>query len=178
MPTSQRNIIKNRLAALLSGQTDAGARVYTNFAKSLEDEHDLPAIVVRSTGERASIVLKAPREYERVLSVEIVCMARATDDTDDKLDALAQQVEDVLFYNETLPDTNGESQAVDVAYTGATMQIDIGRTEIGGIVLNFDVTYITRIDPITADLETVAYQMRADGTDKVLFSEEISMPQT
>ncbi len=135
------------MEALLN-ETDAEDRVYGNRIRPAF-QTELPIISVRTASETVSEFAEAPKEYERVLTVEVEILAEADDSLDDSLDIIGQQVEFVLYQDNTL----GEI-CRDVVLKGANIQLEKnGNNLLGALTLTYDVLYYTQpvIDPSTLE---------------------------
>lgn len=154
--THQRKSIRDAIVALLTDATTAGASVYSSRVRAI-DETDLPMILVYANTETASIYQEAPRELERVLSVDVKIVAKADDDLDDALDAIADEVENVLMQDDSL---GGLCDQMLLKNTELTLTPE-GDTLLGSCVLTYEVNYYTYSvadqteDNHVNDLETV-----------------------
>lgn len=94
-----RDAIVARLAA---GNTAAGTRVFSNRAKPLFNS-ELPCILVYSKTEAVEVSIESPREYKRSLSISLELVTTSTSEStmDDDLDAFCEQVETLIFSEET-----------------------------------------------------------------------------
>ncbi len=133
-----RKIIRQAIVDALFGNIAAvGQHVYASRVRPLPEE-SLPAILVYTTGETATVFNAAPRELERVLSVAIHVVARADDALDDLLDSIAEEVEFLMSENQEAGD------ASDIVYTGCEINMpQDGDNQHGFLILNYDVTYYT-----------------------------------
>jgi len=147
MSTKRKNI-RQAIKAALIGNTDAGTRIYTSRVKPIwEDER--PLILVYSRTENVTEFAVAPREYDRVLELSIEIVIDGADDIDDDLDIVGQQVEAVMFEDDTWG-----GLASDTQLKGMSMQIEKdGKQLIGSLILNYEVTYHTKAvnDPNTLE---------------------------
>ena len=98
----QRKLIRQEIVDLLTaGVALVSGRVYKSRVRPVWPE-ELPCIVVYSRNETAEIRTAAPREYSRLARIDVEIMARMDDDLDDALDDICEQVESVLFANESI----------------------------------------------------------------------------
>lgn len=138
-----RTAIRNKVVALLLGQTNAGASVYASRVKPFLSngwQNELPAIVVYTMDENGEIYNAAPREYLRTVEVVVEVHANADEALDDVLDAISRQVERRLLADDTLGDTVN-----DFTYSRTRMVIrDEGQDLIGGCRIIFDAEYLDR----------------------------------
>lgn len=125
--------------AALTGRTACGSRVYKSRVLPIQEEVELPCILVYGRSEECEVAASAPLRYKRnlVLSVEIV--AQAADDLDDTLDAIAEVVETELFKDPTLGDLT------DDLFMRSTEQeiLPTGDTLVGVCRINFETPYET-----------------------------------
>lgn len=144
----QRKNIREALRLLLLSETDAGTDVYANRVRSVWQNDELPAILIQTEDETIEVWGDSPREYERVMSVEIKINAEADDACDDVLDIIGAQVESRLSIDHTL----GEL-CRDVVLRSAKLFLEKnGNNVIGALVLTFDITYYSRPVNDTANL--------------------------
>lgn len=143
--THQRQIIREAAAAMLVNQGPWLERVFTNRNRSLSarpnqrsDRSQLPALVIYTRNEKATIFNAAPREYRCDVEVIIEIVADATDDVDDLLDGMAETVERIFGRDDTIAET-----ADDCEYVGTDMTIIESGVEraIGAVALTFQATY-------------------------------------
>lgn len=160
----QRQVIREKVAALLSGATGAGARVFQSRVVPYR-RLELPAIAVYARSEQVDPEsrLTAPRELTRSLQLAVEIAERLSEDVDDALDALALQVEKVFDADPTLGGEAGDS------LLGST-QIDLvedGDKPIGVAILTYEITYRTDApdadDVSLDDLVTVSTQTSLGG---------------
>jgi len=135
----QRKVIRDAVVNLLkAGNTAVGNNVFPSRFLPLEKEV-LPCINVYTKSEQATVWQVAPEQLERKLALVIEINVRAVDGLDDTLDAIAEQVENVLMQDDTLDDVCG-----DCSYVGAEITIsENGDAPIGSCVLNYEVYYYT-----------------------------------
>jgi hypothetical protein len=170
VPNHQRREIREAVKAQLLGTaapvtyaTAAGARVYETRMTPFR-EIELPAIAIYALEETSADEGKAPRELKRKLTLEIVAAATATDDVDDVLDGLAQEIECAMNSDETFG-----SKASDSVLTDTQMAVETtGKKPIGMVALTYDVTYYTDVDSCCTplemdDLETVVSLVSLSG---------------
>ena len=92
---SQRILIRNKIKEMLIAKTLCGNNVTQNrFHKWREEK--LPAISIYTLSETSEVWNVAPREYKRKLAIAVEILTIADDNIDDRLDEIAQQVENVL----------------------------------------------------------------------------------
>lgn len=186
-----RNQIKDFLidGEITAGSETVGENVFTNRIRAF-DETKLPCISVRTLKENATPLSSSHLSYERVLTLAVVCVARADDELDNVLDEMAAQVENIVLgafaNNKFIKDDVEYINRVDLTDTDLTL--DLGNSEIGAVVVSFQVEYDTAFDPLdpaivdlygtaAVDLDTVAPQIRASDAADLLFDDEIEIPQ-
>ncbi|PIR25610.1 MAG: hypothetical protein COX62_04645 [Deltaproteobacteria bacterium CG_4_10_14_0_2_um_filter_43_8] len=104
----QRQLIREAIVNTLLNNTDAGVNVLSNQASAhWDDGLNLPAINVTIKSEPVEEFDRAPLSFKRDLFVNIEIVAGANDEKTltDSLDTIADQVESLLFVDETLNDT-------------------------------------------------------------------------
>jgi len=140
----QRRIIREAIKAIL--QADArvtnivpAASIFTNLNKPLP-VGKLPAIVIYMEREDSDHEETAPRENRRRVSTMIELSATSkTQGTDDFLDDLAEEVEQVIMEDETLAGTADDTWIVATDFNSDLES----RTEKGTLVIVFMIEYYT-----------------------------------
>ncbi|MEQ5770008.1 hypothetical protein NFH98_20770 [Halomonas sp. H33-56] len=149
--THPRKLIRDKIVERLTGNTDAGLRVYGsrvlpywNGRQGLEAA--MPAILVYTLREPVEIFSQAPREYRRTVQVAVQAMVMG-EDVDDPLDDLARQIELCLFDDDTLDGTAAELVLLEteIVFT------DEGEREMGAARLAWEATYYDEIEPVLED---------------------------
>lgn len=154
--SSKRKAIREAFVDLLTNETDAEDRVYSNRVRPIW-RSKLPAILVFSRNEPASIFAESPREMQRELTLSVEIMADANDSLDNSLDVIAEQVETLLDVDHTL----GEL-CHDVVLESTEMVINRdGDTLYGSCILNYKIIYHRVAANSVEDLE---YLERVDTT--------------
>ena len=130
--------IRLAIVDTLKGKTNVGDNVIPNRVRPIQ-RHDFPAILVYFKEESAQWDKDLP--FERIGVVYCEILAIESSDLDDELDAIALQVEEALGKDYTLGDKVNEMR-----YAGMpTYDKDTtGGIEIGSMVLQYDVQYMTR----------------------------------
>jgi hypothetical protein len=143
--THQRQLIREAVKVMVLNQGPWLERVYTNRNRALSarpnprsERSQLPALVIYTRNEKATIFNAAPREYKCEVEVVIEIVADATDDVDDLLDTMAATVERIIGRDDTLAET-----ADDCEYVGTDMTIIESGVErsIGAVALSFQAVY-------------------------------------
>jgi len=136
-----RIAIRNHFVNILTNATDCGDKVYKNRARPFINVDgwvaQLPAMVVMTNDEESMEYAVAPLEFKRVVNVVVAIHAAQDEDTDDFLDHVAEQVEQLVSrYN----------------WEAEGYQFSLGRTETGfndyqsshitgGCSITFQMTY-------------------------------------
>ena len=156
----KRKEIRAKIVEMLSGETDAGTRVYPSRIFPVWQK-DLPAILVYTPADTREIDAQ-PRKYAVDLQIRVEILQKAKDSIDDELDALASQVEYVLAQDFSLGDNVEE-----LVQEGTEITVDKDGDELlGSVVLSFKARYYQSsvTDPIFLDdLKTVQTDWQADG---------------
>lgn len=148
-----RQEIREKVVALLTGATDCGDNVFASRITPIR-KNIRPAISVYTLTEAVaeSSKLTAPRELTRQLALAVEVVADATDEVDDILDAIAEQIEGVIAQKDTLDNT-----VSDVILSGTTIEFfSEGDQPFGALQLRFDVTYYT-MAPLVLDGDLDAF---------------------
>jgi hypothetical protein len=134
-----RKTIREAIAAALTGLPTSGARVFTSRDYPLAP-NELPGLKI-NTGAEASRPLSAgyPRVMARELQVEVEAYAKANNDLDDTLDAMALEVEQAMAGNSF----GGLAHEVTLATTELELDAE-HETPHGLLRLTFTVTYCAR----------------------------------
>ncbi|WAP69043.1 hypothetical protein [Jiella pelagia] len=132
----ERKDIRKAFKSALEGKTQAGFKVFTSRAQALSPS-DLPCIVVYSRSEAVEEYNAAPLEYKRTVSIAIEIIANGLRELDDALDDIAEDVERVVFSDDTLG-----GACSDIRLSQVEMDITSeGDTPIGSCRLTFDCIY-------------------------------------
>lgn len=135
-------------------KTPAQERVYTNRFRSLPEwlangAPALPAIVIYTINETVEVSTDAPKEYRRLMEMAIEIVVSRGEakhpGADDRLDDIAEMVEQWIFRNPTF----GLTEHDDVTFgdhpsslvRDENAPIDEGETDIAAKRLVFQVTY-------------------------------------
>lgn len=147
----QRKLIRDHAVSMLMGQTAAGSKVFANRVRPLISNgwlDRLPAIVIYTLDESSEIFNAAPHEYMRTVQLMVEIQARAEENLDDVLDAIADDVERILLRDDTLGGTVN-----DLRYAQTRMALrEDGENLIGACLIQFDAEYL---------------DVRPDGSDEV-----------
>lgn len=140
--THQRQLIREAIKAKLVNQTDAGDRVHLNRVVPLFDttwHTELPAILIYTRTESATVDLSAPMRYQRVTSVVVDLLASLTDGqgVDNDLDDMADIVERLLLQDETL---GGLVSSLVLSTSAMELRGD-GQMTVAAISIEFNATW-------------------------------------
>ena len=168
-PLRQRKLIRKKIIEILTGTTDAGARVWANQSTPAWEEQLAlgPMILVYPRSEGAETYAIAPRELKRTLdlAVEIIAAGPEADDEksgapslSDILDDVSHQVECELSRDDTVGCT-----ASDIQLTNTEFEFtNEGAVPFGSARLLYTVTYYTNVpediakQTVTPDFTTAA----------------------
>lgn len=164
--SATRKAIRAHVVALLSGQTAAGTRIYSNRAAPVDASSELPAIVVWADREEGRELQAAPLVWRRTLEVRVEAIARtkghpavapaggSTVSLADVLDDLCEEIEAVLFKQ---PRFWGLAAIQGLAFRGAEIELrEDGSSLLGACALTWSVEYDTEDGPDPALLPTIA----------------------
>ncbi len=116
-----RKQIRDAVVVQLTGLTTTGAKVFPSRVYSLEAA-SVPALLVYTNSESASVVSLAPsgRDMGRTLEIVIEAVAKANSGLDDALDTIITEVEIALGDDITLGGLLKDLQltAIDVSLSG------------------------------------------------------------
>tara|TARA_Y100000310_G_scaffold243676_1_gene248269 strand:- start:36012 stop:36572 length:561 start_codon:yes stop_codon:yes gene_type:complete len=170
---SEKNRIKKRVIEILKNKSigDVDNRIFPRRSSPQESE-DLPCINIYPSSESIERHNESPKEYRRVLQMEIEI--ESTHNTDellsDELDALAQEVEDAIEGTRDLygmKDKNGNDGLIN-DYELLNIQYDTeggGMSPLGSVRLTYNFEYYTNEDrtEILNDLKTIDNDWRANN---------------
>ena len=147
----KRKEIREKIKALLTGATAAGTRVFEMRVRDLSED-DLPAIAIYSEEESAEIYVHSPLEYKRTLRLRIDAIHSLSDDVEDQLDLLSNQIESVLDMQDTLGDL-----VSSFVYAGTDLRTrEGGQEDVGSARLFYVAEYLTGAGAtVEDDLEEV-----------------------
>ncbi len=165
--THRRGEIRQKITSLLVGKTNCGTRVFENRVTPLwQGPGKLPAIIVYADKEEAEIHAVAPRTYKRTLSVTIEVHDSQNESTDESLDAVSAQIENVLESNADLDGSINDLRYVSTEilvlgegqkFTGAARMLFLAEyfsdegTEVPDALTSVHITYDLAHTDDTAD---------------------------
>lgn len=135
--TAERKAIRQAVAALLSGKTAAGARVFASRATPVWGQ-ELPVVLVYTGSEQSVVFNAAPKEYRRTVRVVVEAVAKAAEGVDDLLDDMAEQIEQAVALDDTLGGTASDCQVAQVDMD----VVDGGEQPMAACRITFDVQYM------------------------------------
>lgn len=158
MSDHPRKAIRDAVKTILTGATDAGEKVYTNRARHTFPA-ELPVILVYTTEENSEVRAVSPNaELARTLKLVIEIPMKADDTLDDRLDAIALQVETVMGRDDTLGGTANFS-----FLSGTVMGLDAeSKYQIGALVMTFDVNYYGFVNEDVAENDLTEVHTKID----------------
>lgn len=137
MSNPKRHQIREALRIMLDGQTEAGAKVYSNRVSSFW-RGELPSVSIFMRDEEATPREMAAKTYVRKGNISVEIHAEAKEDLDLELDKIADQVEAVIQGDQSLTGT-----VLGSVLTGTEIELsDQATTPIGVLTLNYQITYI------------------------------------
>lgn len=161
----ERAAIRNQFKALLMGFTACGDSVFTQRARPFVQAEgwasELPAIVIYTSGETASLFNACPAEWQRVVNVSVEIHAATDEYTDDFLDQVAEEVEILISRY------NWESEDIMFSLGPTTMELVQAGSQINGALsITFPMTYTTAL-PDAGKSEALDDFKRADNTSQI-----------
>lgn len=175
--THPRKQIRDHVLLALKGHTDAGLNVWASRALPVWNgvaglEAVMPAILIYTRSERADVFNESPREYRRVLQIAVQLHVLG-EDTDDPLDAMAEQVEALILDDDTLGGTVSDVRLADSEFVFT----DDGEQEMGAARLTFEAEYFDEIDIRAEDvLATLHAQWDMGDPDGQIDAEDTITP--
>lgn len=134
-----RQQIREAAAALLTGLTTSGARVYQSRLHALRDSN-LPALLVNTDSEDIeAMTIHAPTVLDRTLDLQVRAVAKATSNLDDTLDTMIKEIEVVMGAASVMPTL---CKTVILTHLAIEMA-DMLETPVGVATLSYRITYNT-----------------------------------
>lgn len=133
--------IRSKFYEMLLGTTTCGESVFKNRARPFIQaegwQNELPALVIYTNDETATVQDVAPMEFARSANIVVEIHAAADEQTDDLLDAIAEQVEIIISRY------NWEAENINFSLGSTRMQlIDAGAQMVNGaLAITFEMTY-------------------------------------
>ncbi len=138
MPHERQDLRDAVVTQLVAAGMSVGSRVYKTRMGPIRAT-ELPAVCVYISDETVDPTsrMTAPREMKRTAKVVVEAYARATEDVDDVLDALALEVETAMDV-----DLNFDETAFDSVLTSTELGIQMtGDRPMGAVQLTYSVIY-------------------------------------
>lgn len=173
-----RKVVRDALAVMLVGQTDAGDRVYSNRSRP-QSIAKLPAIGIYNAGDTATMFDESPRRYRRRLNIAVDIYLKDTggSDIDDQLDDLADQVEQAIFKDTTVGGTVSDMVLGETSDVMVSMQ----REQTAMLTITWQATLYQdtpEVDAATlSDYESTHVDWDIPDGDPVDAEDNITLPQ-
>ncbi len=143
--SEKRKLLRHAIVRILTTEkdgafpTDAETRVFANRPTPLWSS-ELPAICVYIKSEPAEKTVTAPVVYSRKPRIVVEALVAATDECDDLLDAMQEQIENALFANCYLMDPVDGVERLDEELV--LESTEMGLVQLGdGIVGSNSITF-------------------------------------
>jgi hypothetical protein len=173
MSAMRKSIRDYVVAALKSAETAAGDNVIAGRSTPEWAEY-LPAISVYYGQETAEEWLSAPKEIKRQLQINVAAWVDGETEGDaiDALDALAEEIETVLFVDDSLG-----RMVEDWRYVSSQCQFSAeGEKPTAVQVFTFEVTYLASVPKQPAeldDLRTITADWDGRASDTLSFESDV-----
>jgi hypothetical protein len=142
MANHVRQQIREAVAALLTGLTTSGARVFQSRVHVLADA-DLPGLVITTNEEQAEFAsIGSLALLNRQLNLQVRALAKANANLDDTLDTMIKEVEAALSANVTANTLGGLAKSIALSSIYIDMNADAEKP-MGQAVISFNVLYKT-----------------------------------
>ena len=135
--TTKRQSIRDSVKEILLNNTLCGANVYPNRTSAYWRQ-ELPSISVYIRNETATRRNLSSQIYIRNSELVLEIHAEASEDLDTKLDVIAQEVEDLLYSDESL---KGTVQGLVLQSTDIEIAAE-ATTPVGILTLVYQITYL------------------------------------
>jgi hypothetical protein len=143
MANHVRQQVREALAALLTGLTTTGARVYQSRLLPLEDA-ELPCLLVATNAEQLQVVdIGLNPILERQLNIVVTAVNKVSANLDDTLDTMIKEVEAALNISATANTLAGLVKDTTLQSIEIEMNADAERP-VGHAVMTFSANYYTR----------------------------------
>lgn len=163
--------LKEKLKALFLERAGVKERVYISRSVPTGIE-ETPVILIYSPNETVEVNDQSPKTYDRNLQikVECICQGNTDDDLDFDLEVMAQRIEDLIEFDDTM---GGLVQ--HTVLTGVEYQTEPdGQSPMGAAILTFDFQYYTTAVPgaTLRDFEGINTKWKVGHNDVETTSEE------
>jgi hypothetical protein len=138
-----RRQIREAVAALLTGLTTTGNRVFQSRVQTLKD-NQLPALVILTNEETVTqSTIHSNPLLDRQLSVQVIAKAKANTNLDDTLDQIIKEVEMAVFASDAANTLGGLVKglvldSLDITFNGEA------ETKVGEAVMAFTAFYFNQ----------------------------------
>jgi hypothetical protein len=127
--------VRDAVIARLTGLTTTGARVHEYLVNPIDSITDLPALnIVTASDSAVSVVVHAPKVYERTVSVTISAYASGNSGLAGLLDLIRKEVELALGAAITIG-----AITLDVTYQDSETDITEGERQAGELKMQYNV---------------------------------------
>lgn len=150
MPVHYRNTIVDKIAEMLTGETGAGSKVYTDRARTIWPEK-LPVVLVYADDETAEIINESPREYEKSLDVSVVVAISQDENWQDTLGDYSAKIETILL--------------TDTSLSGVVADLILERTSFDRVQIGESVVATMRVDLVATYYQYLPAGLPDDATD-------------
>lgn len=135
---SKRTLIRNEIKNLLiNAPTTCGDNVYSNRVSAYWRD-ELPSISIFTTEENAEPRDIRSNQYVRTMNLMFEVHAEASEDLDQLLDTIADEIEDVMVANQSIG-----GHAIGSTYTSSSSELTGDATKpIGVLTINYEIKYI------------------------------------
>ncbi len=163
----QRQIIREAVHAALLNNTSVGTKVSKNRQLTYR-EGQLPAIDLANNSDDVDPASAdtAPLELFHTYSLDVRVRVAVTDEADNAMDALAEEIEPLMHAD---PFFGGAAGGNGSRLTGTTFNIGAeGELDIGLMVLKYDFQYYTDAQPVLSGMDdfNTAYATHKQGADQ------------
>jgi hypothetical protein len=132
--------LREAVAAVVTGLATTGANVFQSRVYPTQAA-ELPCLLIFTNSEASSVItINRPGTVDRVLQMQVVAVARQTDDVDDVLDGICKEVEIAL----AMPVAGLGTLAKSIMLTATEIEME-GTAEkpVGSAAMTFEVNYFT-----------------------------------
>ncbi len=167
----QRQIIREAVRTALLNNTSVGTKVSKN-RKLTYREGQLPAIDLANSSDEVDSASAdtAPLELFHTYSLDVRVRVAVTDEADNAMDALAEEIEPLMHAD---PFFGGAAGGNGSRLTGTTFNIGAeGELDIGLMVLKYDFQYYTEAQPVLSGLDTFNTAYSTINVDNAVHEDE------
>lgn len=137
-----RQQIRDAAAALLTGLTTTGARVYKSRVHVLNNA-DLPALIITTDNEQSEFgAVGSPVVLNRRLRLTVRAVAKASANLDNTLDSIVKEVEAAVYVSVVANTLGGLVKSMELSSIEVDMAAE-GELPVGQASMNFEVNYKT-----------------------------------